>query len=233
MTKQATAQRNEQVHMSNVIQMPTTDNEMRRTGAFGDSSDPAASLEANTASTLDQLLQQANGHIRAADKHLDKYKQHVIAAGMALIEAKKLTKHGQWIPSLEARGINRKTAARYMQFAKDPSLIDAMRSDAAERQREKRQKEWADDLKENLGPKPFDMNDPEHVADLKAEEDRNRKLAAEHEKELKTQPKFSLSDQPWFKRERLVDYFDRLSPEAQTFMVNQARELFLEETRAA
>ncbi len=68
----------------------------------------------NRLPVLSSEIQRAHASALDASQRAAEY---AIAAGAALIEAKELTKHGQWLPFLADVGIPPRTALRYMTLA--------------------------------------------------------------------------------------------------------------------
>jgi len=80
---------------------------------------------------LQELASIANAEHHASERGLSEALQHAIQAGSALLEAKKLCKHGRWLPWLRVNfeGCER-TARYYMKVAQDPPAIPNRQRDA-------------------------------------------------------------------------------------------------------
>lgn len=87
-----------------------------------------------TAVELDHYGRQIKAHFNAAQKHKDKYFNHLQSAALLLVQAKEQLGHGKFLPWLDKHGINRKTAARWMQEYTDPAKVEQRRQEARERE---------------------------------------------------------------------------------------------------
>jgi len=72
-------------------------------------------MSSNRLPVLASNIQRA---IAEADKASALAAAKAIEAGEALVEAKELANHGEWLPFLKQAGINERTAQRYMRLAK-------------------------------------------------------------------------------------------------------------------
>ena len=77
----------------------------------------------NRLPVLQADIQQA---IESAHRAASVAAQHILDAGKALIEAKSLCGHGQWLPFLKVAGIHERTAQRYMKLAASNLKSDTM-----------------------------------------------------------------------------------------------------------
>ena len=84
---------------------------------MSDCARPRNTIKSNTAPTLAALAERA----AAADRRYLRQREDSFAsyleAGHALIEAKRLVEHGQWLSFLEQTGIPKRRAQRQMQLA--------------------------------------------------------------------------------------------------------------------
>jgi hypothetical protein len=75
----------------------------------------------DTAAQLRSLATEANAEAAAADEHHHLAKEHARRSGLALVQAKRLVAHGQWMPWLRANfEKSARTARLYMQLAELP-----------------------------------------------------------------------------------------------------------------
>ncbi len=89
---------------------------------------PTAQREgSNTATVLADLAKAINEHEEAVDACRVKGLMHAIRIGQLLLEAKKVTPHGGFIPWVKANTIVcQRQAQRYMTLASDESVVEAV-----------------------------------------------------------------------------------------------------------
>ena len=84
----------------------------------------------NTAAVLADLAKEINEHEDAADACLAKGLMHSIRIGQLLIEAKKVTPHGGFIPWVKANTkVSQRQAQRYMAIAGDEALVEEVETE--------------------------------------------------------------------------------------------------------
>jgi hypothetical protein len=76
-------------------------------------------LAKDKAAQLEALLPQIQARHEMVERHLAGTLECAQEAGEALLEAKKLTGHGGWLPYLKECGIPARTASDYMRIAKN------------------------------------------------------------------------------------------------------------------
>jgi Protein of unknown function (DUF3102) len=83
-------------------------------------------------SRLHILAASINEHLTAAEKATRRGLEHAIAAGLLLIEAKKLVGHGEWLAWLQANcQIGQRQAQTYMRLARNRHRFEAVKNAAA------------------------------------------------------------------------------------------------------
>jgi hypothetical protein len=117
--------------------------------------------------SLDALASQANENHQLAEATAGSALEYARRSGAALVEAKAMVKHGEWIPWVESnfRG-NRFTAARYMRLLnvshethlEASSIREALRMIAGEDEEE----EVHEEPQAELFDEPEDEVDPQH-----------------------------------------------------------------------
>jgi hypothetical protein len=74
--------------------------------------------------TLREVVESIRSNLNSASFMFGKGMDYIINAGDGLIKLKGMVKHGLWIDILDELGLNRRTAARFMQLARRrPELL--------------------------------------------------------------------------------------------------------------
>ncbi len=104
-------------HRADEVQQPTAHPQTAQRGS-------------NTAVVLADLAKEINEHEDAVDACRVKGLMHAIRIGQLLLEAKKVTPHGDFIPWVKAATkVSQRQAQRYMAIAGDEALVKAVESE--------------------------------------------------------------------------------------------------------